>query len=309
MKIQILDFNQPEKAPKKVVLSLGCFDGIHLGHQKLIQTLLLEAKRHQSPSCLCVFDPPPIQVLQKKAFKRLFTIEEITEFLGPFGLDFFYIIPFSLSFSKLKAKEFIEFFLVPQFAPFKLVVGYDFSFAHQKQGDFTTLRKLSKLFNFDVKQVSAYLQKGKPVSSSRIKKHLLLADMQKVGDLLGRPFSIRGLVIRGHSRGKQLGFPTANLHVAQKELPPLGVYSGKVELKGASYTALINIGRQPTFGSESSLFIEAHILKFQSDLYGQYITVFLEKFLRKEKAFSNILELKQAIKQDIKTVVDTEESL
>ena len=300
MKIQVVDFNQAELAPKKVVLSLGCFDGIHLGHQKLIQTLLLEAKRYQAPACLCVFDPPPIQLLRKKAFKRLFTIAETTEFLESSGLDFFCIIPFSKSFSKLKAKEFIEFFLIRQFAPLKLIVGYDFSFAHQRQGNFAVLKKFSDSFGFHVDRVSAYLHEGEPVSSSRIKQLLALSEMQKVRDLLGRPFSVRGKVIKGNARGRQLGFPTANLQVAQKELPPLGVYSGKVEFNGSSYKAVINIGRRPTFDLENPISIEVHIIKFQSDLYDQYITVCLEAFLRKERVFSNILDLKKAIEQDIK---------
>lgn len=300
MKIQVIDFNQAELAPKKVVLSLGCFDGIHLGHQKLIQKLLLSAKSYQVASCLCVFDPPPVQVLQRKAFKRLFTIEETTKFLEASGLDFFCIIPFSKAFAKLKSKEFVEFFLVKQFAPVKLVVGYDFSFAHQRQGDFTVLKKLSSSFGFHVERVSAYLHEGKPVSSSRIKQHLALRELQKVKELLGKAFSIRGKVIKGNSRGRKLGFPTANLKVTQKELPPLGVYSGTVEIDGSSYKALINIGRRPTFDSENPVSIEVYIIGFQADLYGQYITVCLEAFLREEKAFSNISELKKAIEQDLK---------
>lgn len=297
---QVIDFNQAGLSPKRTVLSLGCFDGIHLGHQKLIKRLLLEAKRYQAPACLCVFDPPPIQVLQEKALKRLFTIEETVKLLEPFHLDFLCIIPFNKSFSKLKPGEFVESFLVKQFAPLKLIVGYDFSFAYQRQGNFTVLKSLSDSFGFHVDQISAYLHEGEPVSSSRIRRHLMSAEMQKVQNLLGRSFSIRGKVIKGSSRGKQLGFPTANLQVSQKELPPLGVYSGRVDWSGNSHKAVINVGRRPTFDLENSVLVEAHIIQFQSDLYDQYITVQLEMFLREERAFSSASELKRAIEQDIK---------
>ena len=302
MKTQTVDFNQLELTPKKSVLSLGCFDGIHLGHQTLINRLLLEAKKKKAPSCLCLFDPPPVQVLgQQKSFKRLFTIEETKELLKPFGLDFFCIIPFSYEFSKLKAKEFVHSFLVPHFDPVKIIVGYDFSFAYQRKGNFLVLKKLANSLGFSVEQVEAYLYQKEPVSSSRIRKCLHSAQMEELKNLLGRSFSIRSQVLRGEGRGKKLGFPTANLQVKAKELPPFGVYAGKVKISDFWHKAVINIGQRPTFPENKGLdaVIEAHILVGDFNLYGQDLEIELDFFIRKEEAFSNISDLKVAIKQDI----------
>ena len=163
----------------------------------------------------------------QNSFKRLFTIEESKELLKPFALDFLCIIPFDHKFSKLKPKEFVDSFIIRQFDPIKIIVGYDFSFAYQRGGNFSILKKLAEESNFKVDQVPAYLYHGEPVSSSRIRKLLSLAEMQQVRTLLGRPFSIKGKVIKGKSIGRKLGFPTANLQIKQKEIPPLGVYGGR----------------------------------------------------------------------------------
>ena len=304
MKTQIIDLNQASSAPKGTVLSLGCFDGIHLGHQKLIQKLILSARKHKRPSCLCLFDPLPFQVLKaQNSFKRLFTIEETKKFLEDFGLDFFCIIPFNKDFSKLKAREFVEDFLIRLFDPLHIVVGYDFSFAYQRQGDFSLLKKLSEEFSFGLERVSAYVHKKEPVSSSRIRECLALAEMKEVQALLGRPFSIQAQVVRGKGRGRKLGFPTANLRVKQKELPALGVYRGQVEIQGSWRKAVINIGRQPTFSPTNSILVEVHIIKSHFDLYGRDLNVQIHEFIRKEKIFSSSLELKKAIQKDIKKVL------
>ena len=301
MKTQLIDFSQARRAPKKSVLSLGCFDGIHLGHQSLIKKLVFEAKKRKAPSCLCLFDPLPFQALKGESFKRLFTIEETKQLLEPFNLDFLCIIPFDHGFSKLSPSEFVHSFIVQQFDPVKMIVGYDFSFAHQRKGNFSILKKLANQHGFLAEQIEACLYKREPVSSSRIRKHLSLAQMDELKALLGRPFSIKAKVIRGSARGKKLGFPTANLQVIQKELPPFGVYGGKAKISSSWHKAVINIGKRPTFsGDNGPVLIEAHIISACFDLYAQDLEVQLDFFIRKEKAFSNVLELKSAIQQDIK---------
>ena len=304
MKTRIINYHQDKLSPKKVVLSLGCFDGIHLGHQSLIQYLILSAKKKEAPSCLCLFDPLPFQFLKKqRAFKRLFTIKETKALLKIFDLDFFCIIPFDYEFSKLKPEEFIRSFIIKHFDPVEMIVGYDFSFAHQRVGNFSTLKNLAKKFHFDVKQVKAYLYKGEPVSSSRIRKSLSLAKMKEVKALLGRPFSIQSKVIKGEARGRQLGFPTANFQLKQKELPPFGVYGGRVKVADSWHKSVINIGTRPTFSSNTSVFVEVHIIEASFDLYDQELDLELDFFVRKEKAFSSSLELKNQIKQDIHKVL------
>ena len=302
MKTQVIDLNQSDLAPKRSVLSLGGFDGIHLGHQALISRLSLEAKKKKIPSCLCLFDPLPFQVLKRQnSFKRLFTIEETKELLQPFDLDFFCIIPFDYQFSKLKPREFVRSFLIQQFDPVQIVAGYDFSFAYQKEGDFSVLKDLADQFGFSAEQVEAYLHEGEPVSSSRIRKCLSLAQMKELKTLLGRPFSIQGTVVRGEARGRQLGFPTANLQVKHKELPPFGVYGGRAKVADLWHKAVINLGQRPTFdpGNKRCL-IEVHIISSELDLYDQNLKVELDFFIRKEQAFSEISKLKMAIKQDVK---------
>ena len=306
MKTQVIDFKQAHLAPKGSVLSLGGFDGIHLGHQVLLKRLLFAAKEKKALSCLCLFDPLPHQVLKgQNSFKRLFTIEETQEFLKSFSLDFFCIIPFESSFSKLRPKEFFSSFIMRQFDPVHMVVGYDFSFAYQRKGDFFVLKELANQFGFSVEQVEACLYKNQPISSSRIRKCLSQAQMGELKALLGRPFSIQAKVIRGEARGRQIGFPTANLRVFQKELPPFGVYGGRANVAGSWHKAVINIGQRPTFFSnDRSALIEIHIPFFELDLYGQELKIELDFFIRKEKVFSGISELQSAIKRDIQKVLD-----
>ena len=340
--------------PQKSVLSLGGFDGIHLGHQKLIQCIREFALRENAPSGLCLLEPLPFQVLRRKSgetFRRLFTVEETVEILRPLGLDFLCILPFDIQFSRLSPKEFVYSFLLKTFNPLRFVAGYDFSFAHKKRGNFSLLRRLALKGGFSVQQVSAlkFASDG-PVSSSQIRKHLLEAEIKQVGSLLGRDFSIRGKVKKGRAVGRKLGFPTANLHIKGKLLPPPGVYSGKVHLGKAQYKAAINIGKRPTFfnpptaasfsalkkpkkqastdcasytgfspmkqkaenstspvlNSNSFLSIEAHILEadpMDLNLYGKVLQLNLDGFIRKERAFSSLVELKSAIERDIQKIL------
>lgn len=259
---------------------------------------------------MCVFDPLPFQLLEgQRSFKRLFTIEEARELLKDFKLDFFCKIPFNLQFSKLSPEEFMCSFIKPHFDPLCIVVGYDFSFAHQKAGDFAMLRSFGQKYDFFTEQVPAYLHKGKPVSSSRIRQCLALGQMGELKLLLGRSFSIQAPVIKGKGRGRTLGFPTANFKVKQKELPAPGVYAGKVQVKGLKYKTVMNIGCQPSFGSKKFL-LEAHIIDFDTPikekfkLYGQNLTLELDFFIRKTRAFSKISDLKSAIKRDIQKALE-----
>ncbi len=309
MKTQIIDLKRAHLAPKKSVLSLGGFDGIHLGHQAVLQRLLLLAKKKKAPACLCLFDPLPFQVLKKhSSFKRLFTIEETQELLQSFSLDFFCVIPFDRSFSKLKPEEFVRSFIMRQFDPIHIVAGYDFSFAHQREGNFSVLKGLADQCGFSAERVSACLYKDRPVSSSRIRQCLSLAQMEDIRALLGRPFSIQAQVVKGEGRGKKLGFPTANLQAPQKELPPFGVYGGKAKIAGSWRKAVVNIGRRPTFPSSNNsrqALIEAHIPSFEHDLYGQDLKIELDFFIRKERAFASASELQKAIERDIKAVLSS----
>ena len=298
MKLQFIDLNQTDLSPKGSVLSLGGFDGVHLGHQLLIRKLIESSKKKRTPSCLCLFNPLPFQVLKGESFKRLFTIQELKEFLKRYDLDFLCIIPFDNNFSRLSSTEFIQTVLIPHFNPQHVIVGYDFSFSYQKEGNFSVLSSYGKKLGFSVEQTEPVLYKKKPISSTRIRKHLSLAEMAEVKALLGRPFSIQSQVLKGDGRGKKLGFPTANLKPNQKALPPLGVYSGRAYIQNRWQSAVINIGCRPSFDG-SQIFVEAHIPSINRDLYNQTLKLELGQFIRKERFFSNSSDLKTQIRQDI----------
>ena len=253
MKTQVIDFNRPDLSPKKLFLTLGGFDGIHLGHQSLIKKLVERAKAKRASSALCLFDPLPFQVLNNQdSFKRLFTISELESILQPFGLDFFLIVPFTKEFSRWSPSDFIRSFLIHHFNPLFVLLGYDFSYAYKKKGSFATFKDYENFFA--VEQAPALLYKKQPISSSRIRENLFKGNMPELKALLGRAFSIESKVIKGNGRGKKIGFPTANLQLQKKEYPPFGVYAGQAVLRGKSYRAVINIGVRPTFFKNSEIF-------------------------------------------------------
>ena len=300
MKTQVIDFDRPDLSPKNLALSLGGFEAIHRGHQSLIKQLVKTAKKKQIPSALGLFDPLPYQVLNhQKPFKRLFSLLELESLLKPFGLDFFLIIPFTKDFSLWNPSDFILMFLIRHFKPLFLLLGYDFSYAYKKSGDFSTLQNYAKQGLFSVQRAPALLSKKVPISSSQVRKHLLKRDMQAVQFLLGRPYSVESKVLKGDGRGKKIGFPTANLKIQNKEYPPLGVYAGQAFLNGKSYKTVINIGHRPTFTKRDEIFVEAHILDFNQSIYDQVLRLEIQRFIRKERPFPNTEALREQIQQDI----------
>lgn len=297
----LINISQPEKTPKKVSLSLGCFDGIHLGHQELIKKLKTEAQKKDSKSCLCIFQPHPSKILKpNQGFKNLFTIDETIKILRPYNLDYLCLLPFDLDFSKLSAKDFIYSFIYPHFKPKSFVVGYDFLFGFNREGNFNNLREGSKTLDFDLYQVPALFYKDEVISSSRIKKNLSEGNMQEVNQTLGHNFFIEANVIKGDGRGRQIGFPTANLDVSKdKYLPKKGVYVCQVQLAEGLKRAVINLGHCPSFKIDGKMSVELHIIGEDILLYGQNLKVELLSYIRKEIQFSNIFDLKSQIQKDI----------
>ena len=303
----IIDFKNPSLAPKKTLLTIGCFDGIHLGHQKIIKEIRLKAKKNKLKSCLCLFDPHPLQVLNPdREFKRLFLIEEIESILQSYDLDYFCIIPFDLNFSKLSPKDFIYFFIKEQFNPSEMIVGYDFSFGFKRAGKVSYLKEEGKKLKFKVNQVSAVSYEDETVSSSMIKKKLSLGRVDQVINLLGHPFLIKAKVVRGDGRGRKLGFPTANLSIKpEKKLPKKGVYACNVRtFDGVERGAVMNIGTRPSIDSKGQLSVEVHIINENLDLYDKDLEVEVRGFIREERFFSKISDLSEQIKQDISQAIN-----
>ena len=300
--------SQPIKPPKGGVISLGCFDGIHLGHQKIISVMKDQAREKNLKTGLYLFHPHPFQILNpEKPFRRLFSLRELKYILEPYQLDFLGVISFSKSFSRLSPKEFIRSFIKPQFHPKVIVVGYDFSFGRHRQGRISDLKTLGEQENFEVVQAPAHLVDGKPVSTSRIKSALSLGQMEEVCRLSSRPFFLIASVVRGRGFGRTLGYPTANLSFPEdKSLPKKGVYSARVWLKGLpGQLAVVNIGHKPTFGGSKKVTVEAHIIKGSfDDLYHQTLRVEINSFLREERAFKNSIELQKQIQEDVRIALN-----
>ena len=312
MKTLWIDWNKPELSPKNLTLSLGGFDGIHLGHQFLIKKIVQKAQENKTASALCIFDPLPFQVLRViKPFKRLLTVPEMENLLLKLGLDYFCIIPFNKKVSKIKPKDFMDSFLMPHFQAHHILVGYDFSFAHKKEGDFSFLNYHQKKYGFTVEKASTFLHKGQVVSSSLVRKHLKQGNIKEANNLLGYPFFIESKVIKGEGRGKKLGFPTANLKLNHKEQPCFGVYKAAVKIKDHKdlnkhfYKAVVNIGCRPTFNKNREVLVEVHIPEISQNLYGKNLKIELEDFIRKERAFKNFEDLKKQIEKDIKKIKKT----
>lgn len=301
MQIKTIDFKNPTLSPKQVVFTLGCFDGIHLGHQKLIEEVQKKAQQNQVKSCLCVFDPHPFEILKpQENFERLLTIKELKGLLHSYNLDYFCTIPFDLKFSQMSAQQFVFSFVKEHFNPYQMIVGYDFSFGHQRQGSFSFLQNSAQKLGFQALQVSPVLREGQAVSSSRIKKEVSLGHMKQAQSLLGHAFFIEALVVQGEGRGRQIGFPTANLQIEKgKKLPKNGVYSCRVFKDGQGMEGVMNVGYRPTFTSKKQVFVEVHLIEKDLNLYGSTLKVEILDFIREERGFSNSFELQKQIQKDI----------
>ncbi|MCY4512413.1 MAG: riboflavin biosynthesis protein RibF, partial [Bdellovibrionales bacterium] len=298
----------PVKAPKKGVISLGCFDGIHLGHQKIISVMKAQAQEKDLKTALYVFFPHPFQVLNPdKPFKRLFSIRELKHILESYQLDFFGKVSFSRNFSQLSPAEFIQSFIAPQFQPKVIVVGYDFSFGRNREGRISDLRNFGREENFQVVQAPVHLVGGRPVSTSRIKEALSLGRMEEVHQLLRRSFFIIAPVVKGQGRGRKLGYPTANLLLPEdKLLPKKGVYSARVWMEDRKgHPAVLNIGYKPTFGGSKKMTIEVHMIKgLFDDLYNRTLRVEIHSFIREERAFKSSIDLQRQIRRDVKVALN-----
>jgi riboflavin kinase/FMN adenylyltransferase len=283
---------------------------MHLGHQALLKRVVEEARRFgHCPSVLMTFEPHPVKVLHPdRHLRRLFDFDDQKRQLELWGLDLMVIEPFSREFSQLPPDRFVLEWLYRPFAPSKIVVGYDFSFGANKKGSIETLQIKGHELNFSVEVVApvrALTSQGEQlVSSSRIRQLLAEGEVKMAGQLLGRPFYVKGLVVKGAGRGRTIGVPTANINVQAETIPREGVYAVQALIKGESQAraAVLNVGRNPTFvESGAHISVECHLLEFSGDLYGQELQVDFIERIRDEKKFSGASELIMQIKNDIET--------
>jgi riboflavin kinase/FMN adenylyltransferase len=288
------------------VVTIGTFDGVHLGHQKILQTLRDEAKSVQGESVLLTFYPHPRMVLfpESHGMKLLQTQVEKIEKLEKNGLQNIVIYPFSFEFSRLTALEFVRDILVNKLHVRKIVIGYDHQFGKNREGSIAYLKDIAETCEFEVIEIPAQDIDEVNVSSTKIREALLQGDVQRANMFLGEPYQLSGTVIRGRALGRTIGFPTANIEVNSniKLIPGIGVYAVEVLIDGQVYRGMLNIGLRPTVVSTDVVNLEVHILDFQQDIYDKNITVRFIERVRDEQKFESVEALKEQLKNDEKVV-------
>jgi riboflavin kinase / FMN adenylyltransferase len=286
---------------EKTWLTIGSFDGVHLGHQQLIRELNTRAHVAGAKSVVLTFHPHPAVVLrgQTDAF-YLTTPSEKVAYLEQLGVDIVVIHPFSREISQRSASEFITY-LKDHLGFIQLWVGYDFALGKGREGNVAYLKHLSEKMNYQVHVIEPVMDNGTTISSSQIRTQIREGNVENAAILLGRPYRIDGIVVHGDGRGKTIGIPTANLETGPEKLIPFaGVYACRAFVSGKNYPAAVNIGTRPTFKStDLSSHVEAHILDFSADLYSQIISLEFIQRLRGEIKYENVNDLIQQIQADI----------
>jgi riboflavin kinase/FMN adenylyltransferase len=287
---------------KNPVITIGTFDGVHLGHQKIINQLKAEAAEIQGETVLLTFHPHPRIVLfpENHGVRLLQSQEEKLRSLEEFGLNNVIIVPFTLNFSNLTAQEFVEEILVNNLHPKKVVIGYDHQFGRNREGNIDFLRLVSEKYNFEVVEIPARSIDEVNISSTKIRESLLVGNVEMAKLYLSRPYELSGRVVKGDQIGRTIRFPTANISIKDdtKIIPANGVYAVKVIIRSGTSFGMMNIGNRPTVDSTDTQKLEVHIFDFDENIYDESIKVLFEKRIREEKKFANLEELKFAIQQD-----------
>jgi len=285
---------------KKTCAAIGIFDGVHRGHQYLIKLMLTSARRLGARPIVITFFPHPAHVLRPDLkLGYLTSLDDRFRLLSDLGVDVCLVIGFNRSFAKIQPQKFIKDILVKELGVKAVFVGEDFRFGKDRSGDVALFQRLGPLYGYEMHAVSALKQGRTIISSTRIRKLVGEGKLNEAARLLGRGVSISGAVVKGSARGKRLGFPTANIAYEADILPPKGVYIVKVLLGKKKYLGLANIGTRPSFEKQiSKLHLEAHILDFSKNIYGQRLEVEFLKKIRNEKKFASPQELVRQIQKD-----------
>lgn len=292
----IFEFN----SNKKSVITIGTFDGVHMGHKKILDKVISEAKLRNEESIVLTFYPHPRFILNENANVRLLnTIDEKADLLNKTGLTSLIIHPFDKEFADLSAEEFIKKILIDQLNVSKIIIGYDHRFGKNRSADINDLIQFGAKYNFDVEQISAQELNDIAISSTKIRTALINGEITLANNYLGYPYSFSGKVIKGNQLGRTIGFPTANIQINEffKLIPKNGVYIVKCLVNKQSVNGIMNIGNRPTLNGTSQS-IEVHLLNFDQSIYDSEITVELLEFIRNEQKFENLEALKHQIEKD-----------
>jgi len=297
----IEDLNALEKPLVNPVLTIGNFDGVHRGHLALFEKVKERAGAIRGCSAVMTFEPHPIRVMKPGNGPRLITpTQQKVELIGRAGMDVLFCIPFTREFADISAQDFVRNILVTRIGIKELVVGYDYAFGRNREGNIPLLREMGENLGFAVHLVEPIQVEHMLVSSTSIRRLIQEGRLAEAKTLLGRDFQVEGTVVRGHNRGgRLLGFPTANLNPHDELLPRTGVYAVFVFVNDRTYNGVTNVGYNPTF-LDKALSVETHILDFSEDIVGEKIKLTFLHRLRDEKVFKNVQELTDQISQDIR---------
>ena len=287
------------KKHHKGIIAIGNFDGVHLGHQKVINEAKKKAKKNKLPFGIMTFEPIPVMFFNSKIKNhRINSLEQKKHQLKKFKIDFLIIIRFNKKFSSLSAEQFIKKIIINKTKCKFLYVSKNFKFGFKRQGNIQTLKKYEKIYNFKSLIIKPYKKNNKIISSTIIRKKIILGKIHEVNKLLNREWLIKGKVIKGQKRGRKIGFPTCNLKLNDYIIPRLGVYAVRVNGSKFNKKGVANIGFRPTFNGKN-LLLETNIFGINKNLYNKEISVSFKKFIRPEKKFKNLEHLKKQIKIDI----------
>ncbi len=283
------------------VVTIGNFDGVHLAHQELLNKLAQLSRDYQAPSVLIIFEPTPAEFfLKNKAPARLMRLREKLAALQEFPIDYVICLRFNQKLAALSAEDFVQDILVKVLAVKALIAGDDFRFGAQRRGDFGLSSQMGETYHFSVQQMPELLVEEERVSSTRIRRALQHGDLMAANACLGKLYSVSGRVAYGSQLGRQLGFPTANIHLHRKVVPMSGIFLVEVHgLANKVYRGVANLGTRPTVDGSSRVILEVYIFDFNANIYGHYVRVDFLKKVREEERYDNLEQLKAQIALDV----------
>ncbi len=286
------------------IVTIGTFDGVHLGHQKILSRLQQLKQKHGLKAVVLTFEPHPRKVLfpDQKDLKLITLVDEKLNLLENYGVDVTVVYPFDKSFSYFEAREYIEKILLKSLKVKYLVIGYDHKFGHDRTGDIKVLKQFSKEYGYEVEEIPALDIDHSAISSSKIRQAIEHGNIDLANNYLGHYFFLYAKVIPGKQLGRKLGFPTANLKIEGKDklIPKIGVYFVEIIIKGSKYFGMMNIGFNPTTDSDRNIKLEVNIFNFSDDIYDETVCINFLKYLRDEKKFDTFDELVLELHEDKK---------
>ncbi|HEY9286366.1 MAG TPA: bifunctional riboflavin kinase/FAD synthetase [Pyrinomonadaceae bacterium] len=284
---------------RPTVLTLGVFDGLHLGHQLIVRTVVERARAARAVPTVVTFDPHPRAVLHPESAPPLLqTFDQKIEALGVLGIEQAIVVRFTEEFARVRAEEFLRDVVGERLQAREVYLGRGFAFGYKREGDIALLRRVSERLGFHADEVPEVCLRGRRISSSRIRELLARGQVNLARRMLGRPYGVEGRVVRGAERGRTLGFPTANLHPQNRVIPRGGVYVTATLIEGRWRRSVTNVGTRPTFERDAEASVETYVMDWSGDLYGDVVRVRFLHRLRDERKFSSLDELKTQIGRD-----------